>query len=135
MNNKFLRLFLLVVALPFASAVTLYFISLFVIKYIQLPPCIFHLTTGLYCPGCGSTRSVIALVHGDIILSLRQNPIVITALIYAALLYIEPVAKALGKSDFRSPVRSYKALGIVLAALFVYSIIRNFVPVLAPISV
>ncbi len=135
MNNKFLRLFLLVVALPFASAVTLYFISLFVIKYIQLPPCIFHLTTGLYCPGCGSTRSVIALVHGDIILSLRQNPIVITALIYAALLYIEPVAKVLGKSDFCSPVRSYKVLGIVLAALFVYSIIRNFVPVLAPISV
>jgi hypothetical protein len=29
-------------------------------------PCLFHLFTGLYCPGCGLTRASHALVHGDL---------------------------------------------------------------------
>jgi len=29
------------------------------------PPCPFHATTGLYCPGCGSARVLHALAHGD----------------------------------------------------------------------
>lgn len=28
-------------------------------------PCIFHLTTGLRCPGCGVTRMCVALLHLD----------------------------------------------------------------------
>ena len=29
-------------------------------------PCVFHMMTGLYCPGCGNTRALHALVHGEI---------------------------------------------------------------------
>ena len=29
-------------------------------------PCIFHKITGLYCPGCGITRMLISLLHGNI---------------------------------------------------------------------
>ncbi len=28
-------------------------------------PCIFHAVTGLQCPGCGVTRMLSALLHGD----------------------------------------------------------------------
>ena len=28
-------------------------------------PCIFHVVTGLQCPGCGVTRMLSALLHGD----------------------------------------------------------------------
>ena len=33
-------------------------------------PCLFHLMTGLYCPGCGGTRAVRALFRGDLAMSL-----------------------------------------------------------------
>ena len=31
-----------------------------------LPGCVFYQFTGLYCPGCGMTRALHALVHGDL---------------------------------------------------------------------
>lgn len=40
------------------------------------PPCAFHLLTGWYCPGCGGTRAVRALLHGRLLLSLRLHPFV-----------------------------------------------------------
>ncbi|MBQ1546863.1 MAG: DUF2752 domain-containing protein [Lachnospiraceae bacterium] len=40
-------------------------------------PCIFHYLTGYYCPGCGGTRALIALLHGRILTSLRYNPLTI----------------------------------------------------------
>lgn len=44
------------------------------------PSCIFHKVTGLYCPGCGSTRAVYKLVHGDVIAAMRFNPLVVIGL-------------------------------------------------------
>ena len=51
----------------------------------NMPPadCIFWKWLGVYCPGCGGTRAVIALVHGDILLSAWYHPLVI----YAVVLY------------------------------------------------
>jgi hypothetical protein len=40
-----------------------------------MPPCPFHALTGLYCPGCGSTRMLYWLVHGKPLLAFRQNPL------------------------------------------------------------
>ena len=38
------------------------------------PPCMFHAFTGLYCIGCGLTRALHALVHGDVSGALAMNP-------------------------------------------------------------
>lgn len=40
------------------------------------PPCAFRLITGFYCPGCGGTRAVKALLAGDFLSSLRLHPFV-----------------------------------------------------------
>lgn len=40
-------------------------------------PCLFHEFTGLYCPGCGGTRAVKSLLHGNLILSFLYHPLVI----------------------------------------------------------
>lgn len=45
-----------------------------------LPPCIFHAVTGLYCPGCGSTRAMHALLHGDIVRALDFNLLAVVAM-------------------------------------------------------
>lgn len=39
--------------------------------------CMFHKFTGLYCPGCGGTRSLHFLLNGDIIRSLLYHPILV----------------------------------------------------------
>lgn len=48
------------------------------------PRCQFHELTGLYCPGCGSTRAVYWLLHGDILRALRFNPLTVVALPWLA---------------------------------------------------
>src|ERR1700689_2632743 len=37
------------------------------------PVCQFHRLTGLNCPGCGATRAMYALLHGNFALALRDN--------------------------------------------------------------
>lgn len=37
------------------------------------PPCLFHTTTRLQCPGCGSARALHALVQGDFAAALHDN--------------------------------------------------------------
>ena len=43
----------------------------------HLPPCIWHATTGVYCPGCGGTRALRAFLKGKILLSLYYHPFVV----------------------------------------------------------
>ena len=45
-----------------------------------LPPCLFHAYTGLHCPGCGATRALHRLAHGDCIAALRLNALVVLGL-------------------------------------------------------
>lgn len=52
-------------------------------RNLRIPPCLFHLLTGYYCPGCGGTRAVKALLHGRILLAVYYHPFVP----YAAAVY------------------------------------------------
>ena len=55
------------------AAVLLYFctgINLLRLNY----PCLFNKVTGLCCPGCGGTRAMRALLHGEIIKCLYDYP-------------------------------------------------------------
>jgi len=45
-----------------------------------LPPCPFLSLTGLYCPGCGSTRCLHALAHLDLPAAFSMNPLLVVAL-------------------------------------------------------
>ena len=45
--------------------------------------CLFHLVTGFYCPGCGGTRAVRAMLSGHFLQSLYYHPAVLpTAALY-----------------------------------------------------
>lgn len=45
-----------------------------------LPPCPFLALTGWLCPGCGSTRALHALLHGDLAQALAMNPLLVIAM-------------------------------------------------------
>lgn len=45
------------------------------------PRCLFHALTGLWCPGCGTTRALHALLHGDIAGALAMNPLLLFSML------------------------------------------------------
>jgi hypothetical protein len=45
------------------------------------PTCMFHELTGLYCPGCGATRALYALLHGNLRLALKDNALFVLSLV------------------------------------------------------
>ncbi len=60
-----------------ALAALLLVLRIFHLQLAQvIPPCTFHLLTGYYCPGCGGTRAVIALLHGHLLQSFFYHPFV-----------------------------------------------------------
>lgn len=44
------------------------------------PPCMFKAATGLDCIGCGVTRALHALAHGDLMRALEMNPLAVLVL-------------------------------------------------------
>ena len=53
-----------------------------------VPPCPLRTLTGIPCPLCGSTRGVIAAVHGHLGEALTLNPASLLALALAAMLVL-----------------------------------------------
>ena len=123
----------LVILLPFVSVGALWLLAQFVLKHVMLPECQFHKWTGLYCPGCGDTRAVIALMNGDVLLSLRQNALIIALLLLGIAMYAELLLKVVFEKKFKSPVFNLKVLVIFLILFSAYAVVRNFVPAIAPI--
>lgn len=123
---------ILVCILPIVAAIVMYFAAVFVSENFTFPECPSYRFFDIYCFGCGMTRAVIALIHGDILLSLRQNLLLVVALLVLVLFYTEFVLRVFGK-NVRLPIHSTKLLFIFLAFFAVYFVARNFIPAIAPV--
>ena len=47
-------------------------------------PCLFYLWTGWYCPGCGGTRAVKALLAGHPVISFLYHPLILYCVLVGA---------------------------------------------------
>jgi len=92
-----------------------------------LPPCPFYNNYHICCPSCGNTRSVLSLLHGDIISSIRYNitPVFLLAILLA--FYCEAIAQLFGKKIAIVP-RKISFLVIAIVGFITYYVIRNFIP-------
>ena len=79
-EDEFFLLGILVAVLAPAAGLLLRLLNL----QLHLPPCWFHLLSGYYCPGCGGTRALRALLHGQLLQAVRFHPFVP----YAAAVYL-----------------------------------------------
>lgn len=96
-----------------------------------LPGCFVYKYLHLYCPGCGNTRSITALLHGDLAASLRYNPIPILMLLLTVLAYLEYASTSFGKPIKLLPRKLWFYL-VLIILMVIYFILRNISPYLAP---
>ncbi|MCI5892964.1 MAG: DUF2752 domain-containing protein [Clostridiales bacterium] len=85
--------------------------------------CLFNALTGLRCPGCGNTRAVLSLMHGDILKSIRYNYMFIPEM--AVLLYIciyFPYARIYKK---KIPQIAVIILECIAVCFITWGIVRN----------
>ena len=52
----------------------IFFPEFYVLEHMR--PCLLYSLTGFFCPGCGGTRSVVALVHGRFLVCAVDYPLV-----------------------------------------------------------
>jgi hypothetical protein len=98
---------------------------------LHLPGCPIYNMYHVYCPGCGNTRCVSALLNGNILSALRFNILPILLLLFCFLGYLEFTAYSFGRHLQILP-RKGQFYIVVALLLALYSIIRNFIPYLTP---
>ena len=112
----------------------MWFGALAVVVYLSLfepgrtgffPECPFRALTGIICPGCGSTRGLHHLLHGDIEKALLLNPLMfllVPVLIFALVRHTNAVVIGQELKGNRVPAKYIWALFVVV--LFFW-IVRN----------
>jgi hypothetical protein len=112
------------------SVVALLTISLYYFIYPlyqqYFPKCIFHNLTGLYCPLCGTQRAVSSLLHGNILLALKDNLLVIAAVFFGIFLFATFFFKPLNRKNiYYRIIYSALFLKAVLYIFVAFTILRN----------
>ncbi|HTS19695.1 MAG TPA: DUF2752 domain-containing protein [Verrucomicrobiae bacterium] len=79
------------------------------------PVCAFHQLTGLWCPGCGTTRALHQLLHGNVVAAFHFNALSMAML---------PVA---GYLIVRGDVTTLKPgwIWVLLAVIVAFGVLRN----------
>ncbi|MEO5716235.1 MAG: DUF2752 domain-containing protein [Luteolibacter sp.] len=92
------------------------------------PGCFFRKLTGLNCPGCGGTRAFFAFLRGDLVTSLRMNPLFLAAsglgLFFLSLSVMDRTVR--GRPGFLNEIRLTATGGWAIGgALVTFWILRN----------
>ncbi len=93
----------------------------------RMPSCLFHEKTGLFCPGCGATRSALALSNGDWFGAMRNNVLFVSSL---ALSGVWVVASAMSEKFPEVKTLRFFRFRLwfvwwILATLIAFTLLRN----------
>ena len=94
------------------------------VRSIPFPPCAFHSLTGYYCPGCGGTRSLIALLEGKVILSLFYHPLILYTAVFGGWFLLSNAIQFASRKRVKigmpfRPIYFYIALFLALGHAFI----------------
>lgn len=89
------------------------------------PTCVMKLFTGLACPGCGGTRAVWYLMHGDLAAASRHHLVFVFAVPFLVYLFVAWSAQHMFGRRLPQLSITPKTVSIFLAVWFTFSALRN----------
>ncbi|MCU0271452.1 MAG: DUF2752 domain-containing protein [Acidimicrobiales bacterium] len=90
-----------------------------------VPECPLHALTGLWCPLCGGTRAVQALVAGDLGAAAGLNVLVVVAVPVLVVLWLRWTALRASGRAVSLIALSNRAGAMLAAVLLAYMVVRN----------
>ena len=89
------------------------------------PACPFRMLTGFNCPGCGSTRGLHRLLHGDVVAAFEFNPLLIISLPFLLYALMRYTSAALGGQPLNWNRLNARYISTLIAVIISFWIFRN----------
>ena len=89
------------------------------------PACPFRTLTGFTCPGCGSTRGLHRLLHGDIVAALKFNPLMVLLLPFLLYALVRYTAAAVRGQPLQRHNLDPKYIWMLFGVIMSFWIFRN----------
>lgn len=89
------------------------------------PICPFRALTGFACPGCGSTRGLHQLLHGDVVAAFEFNPFMILSLPFLAYALVRYTTSALTGRPLRGNRLNARYLWTLFVVIMSFWVLRN----------
>jgi hypothetical protein len=89
------------------------------------PACPFRTLTGFTCPGCGSTRGLHCLLHGDVVGAFEFNPLMVVALPFLFYALARYTAAAVSGRPLQKHHLNSKYIWVLFAVIMSFWVFRN----------
>jgi hypothetical protein len=89
------------------------------------PACPFRMLTGLTCPGCGSTRGLHRLVHGDVVGAFEFNPLMVVSLPFLLYALVRYTSAAVTGRPYQPYRLNAKYIWMLFGVIMCFWIFRN----------
>lgn len=90
-------------------------------------PCLFHLITGLNCPGCGVTRMLVCILHLDFVNAFRSNAVLFCMLPFLLMLLGYWLYRYIRFGEHRNNRVTEIICWVFVGILLIWGIVRNFI--------
>ena len=94
-------------------------------QYTFYPRCPVHAYLGILCPGCGATRALAALLHGQMAEAWHWNALFVTLLPFLLAFGTVCLYRAIRSKEFRWPAIPNAAVGLAVGLCVLFTIGRN----------
>lgn len=99
----------------FIISIILYFNIFY--KYISIPECPIYKYFRFFCPACGCTRSIIALINFNFVQSFLYNPIILYVLFMSSLYLFVEFLNIIFKKNINLPWKLFIYIGLIILAV------------------
>ena len=88
-------------------------------------PCVFHLVTGLKCPGCGVSRMLLSLFRLDFSAAFEYNAVLLCILPVLLPLLMLPLIRYIRTGNGRMTRLEAGISRVLVAVLLIWGVVRN----------